>query len=287
MAIASGEMLGTEIRDGMVADMQERVTTLYDEGQIVGLHLLNARPDFVPSRTYVNLKRKLAMQVGIVPAVGTTYTAEQLPQLIAGSNEHPCIAGIVVQLPLRDDETHLQADILNTIMPEKDVDGLRETDEPRLFTPATPTAILRLLEGHGVDVSSAPVAVNGLGKLVGGPLLEALRQGGADVVGIDVDTSAEEKHEALNRAEVIVTATGVPGLLTTENFTSMQPRVLVDAGTAEQGGVIQGDVSDELRRAALANDWLISAKKGGVGPLTVASLLENVVTAAERSAATD
>lgn len=282
MSVLTGEMLGLEIRDTMVEDMRLRVSALRNEGVVTGVTLLSANPEHTPSARYVRLKRQKAGDVGIAPSEVSTYTADELPDWINRANEAQNTYGIVVQLPLRPDQVDQQSDILNMIAPEKDVDALREVGEHQ-FAPATPSAIVRLLEGHGVDLGSGPVAINGLGKLVGRPLFGLLQGRGADVVGIDEHTPEDEKRDALNHAAVIITAAGVPNLLTPDTFGSMQPKVLVDAGTAEKGGVIHGDVSDELREEALRAGWLVSGKKNGVGPLTVASLLSNVVLSAERA----
>lgn len=283
MTMESGEMVGMGIRDELMADLAQRVDVMRAEGVMIGLDLLNANPKHAPSTNYVNLKCRQAGSIGIIASPYTTYTATELPEAIERFNSFPNCRGIVVQLPFSPGEEELTSVVVNSIAPEKDVDGLREDGQSH-FAPATPNAIVRLLEGHGVDLADGNVAVLGLGKLVGKPLLRLLQEKGSRVSAVDINTDPLERIDILNSADVIVTATGHPSLLTTDIFASMsRRRVLVDAGTAEQGGVLHGDVSDTLRHDALNNGWLVSAKKGSVGPLTVASLLENVVLATERS----
>ncbi len=286
MGIPSGEMTSGAIKEAMMADLQERVAALRTEQQIIGLDLISANPDHAPSAMYVGMKARAAQSLGIVAHRHEVYSAGDAVDWIVLANDIPESRGIVVQLPLKDCEELQTSSVVNLISPEKDVDGLRE-DGASDFTPATPMAIVRLLEGHGVDLSEELITVVGLGKLVGRPLAKYLEENGADVTGIDLHTPEETRIEALNDATVIISAMGAPNTLTPDLFTDMShSRILVDAGTAEQGGKVHGDVTDELREVALANDWAVSAAKGSVGPLTVASLLENVVISAERNLAT-
>ena len=133
------------------------------------------------------------------------------------------------------------------------------------------------------DFLSERIAILGRGRLVGWPLLTHLMSIGANKLEIfDEDSDDLEIIEGINEASVIISAMGRPGLLTPDLFEDMsKSRALVDAGAAEQGGVVMGDVSDELRDQALQNGWQITPRKGGVGPLTVRTLLTNVIRAAE------
>ncbi len=192
---------------------------------------------------------------------------EEIKQLNADQTVH----GIIVQLPLADPS---QADeILNTVAPEKDVDAL---GAQAMLDPATPTAILWLLAGYGIDLRNRKVVIVGKGKLVGGPLLTMLQDSGVQVVACDTsDTVAKE----IATADVIITATGSPGVLTSD----MIPlnAVVVDAGVAVEQGKAVGDLATDVYDR---DDLKITPKKGGVGPLTVCALFENVIKAAKLNA---
>ena len=151
---------------------------------------------------------------------------------------------------------------------EKDVDGLRgETDT------ATAMAIHWLLTGYGIDLRGKKLGIIGHGKLVGAPLEKMWRESGYDVTVYDKgdDTST------LPDCDVVVTATGVPGLV--KSTMLKYGAVVVDAGTASEGGVIKGDVDDAVRER---EDLTITPKIGGVGPLTVTMLFERVLQAAQK-----
>jgi methylenetetrahydrofolate dehydrogenase (NADP+)/methenyltetrahydrofolate cyclohydrolase len=153
--------------------------------------------------------------------------------------------------------------------------ALRREGDARALLPATPLGILRLMEQMGVSVACTKVAVVGKGLVVGAPLREMLVVAGAEVVGIEKGTVAPE---ALSKAcDVVVTATGVADLIT-EAW--VKPgAVVIDAGTTEltSGQTLQGDVS---RARVEGTAGILTPVPGGVGPVTVASLLTNIADAA-------
>ena len=196
-----------------------------------------------------------------------TSASERIAALNADTNVH----GIIVQLPISDPQ---QTDyLLQLIDPAKDVDGLGAT--PR-FTPATPMAIEWLLVGYGVNIKQ-PIALVGAGRLVGGPLAILWRQQGLDVTVFD-ESNAHELATRLPQFPIVVSATGVPGLITSQMLAP--GAVFVDAGTASEDGVIKGDGAADVRERS---DLTITPVRGGVGPLTVAALFDNVITAARQS----
>lgn len=184
-------------------------------------------------------------------------------------NADPEVHGIMVQLPL--DDTSDTDKILSTITPEKDVDGLGPNAK---FDSATAKAINWLLAGYGIDLKGKKIAIVGNGRLVGAPLAHIWRESGFDVTVLSRDT--EDIAGILRQSDVIVTATGVPHLVTSD----MIPigSVVVDAGTASEDGMIVGDIDDTVRAR---DDLTITPEKGGVGPLTVAGLFDNVISAAQ------
>lgn len=183
-------------------------------------------------------------------------------------NADPSVHGIIVQLPLeRREETD---QIVDLVAPEKDVDALGKN---ATYDPATPMAILWLLAGYNIDLRGKKVLLVGRGKLVGAPLERMFLASGVDVSVADRDTK-DLAAEAL-AADIIITATGSPAIL----YSAMlKPgAVIVDAGVAGEEGKTVGDVAPEVYDR---DDITITPTKGGVGPLTVCALFENVIRAA-------
>lgn len=276
-----GELHGRPRADEIYADLAGRMEAFKQPRIPVCLDLITVNPDHAPSNKYLGLKQRAARDLGIIANVHRLYSAEVAGMYIDAANASPNSRGIVLQLPFRDDESDLVDTMLGSIAPDKDVDGLNPHESP--FEPATPKAILTLMEANGIDLGHGRVLVAGHGRLVGQPLTRMLVEGGANVTAVDEHTPSDERYFAANDADVIISAMGLPNALTPEIFYDMsRPRVLVDAGTAEKAGVMHGDVDDSLRRSALEHGWAVSPLKGGVGPLTVATLMEHVVVSAER-----
>lgn len=183
-------------------------------------------------------------------------------------NTDNTVHGIIIQLPLAD-ESKTQA-CVDAVAPEKDVDGLGEN---ATLDPATPMAINWLLAGYNVELSGKKIAIVGHGRLVGAPLERMWQASGYDVTMIDKDT--DQTVADLPNYDVIVTATGSAGIVTSEMI--KYGAVVVDAGTASESGKIVGDVADEVRER---DDITITPKLGGVGPLTVCALFDNVIRVA-------
>ena len=214
--------------------------------------------------TYMRLKQRYGADILIdveihrVPAGGALEVIQEL-------NNRDDVQGIILQLPISNPEQ--TEELLESIREDKDVDGLRKK---AIFQAATPTAISWLLAGYGVDLKGKKVAIVGRGRLVGAPLERMWLKS-------DVDVTVFEKGDDLSQLinyDIIVSATGVPGLIKSQMIKAKT--VVVDAGTASENGKIVGDVSEEVRQR---NDVIITPKKGGVGPLTVSALFDNVITA--------
>lgn len=214
--------------------------------------------------TYMRLKQRYGADILIdveihrVPAGGALEVIQEL-------NNRDDVQGIILQLPISNPEQ--TEELLESIREDKDVDGLRKR---AIFQAATPTAISWLLAGYGVDLKGKKVAIVGRGRLVGAPLEKIWLKS-------DVDVTVFEKGDDLSQLinyDIIVSATGVPGLIKSQMIKTKT--VVVDAGTASENGKIVGDVSEEVRQR---NDVIITPKKGGVGPLTVSALFDNVITA--------
>lgn len=222
-----------------------------------------------PSEKYVALKQSYGEDIGIEVQVHRAEANQQdILQKIKQLNEDDDVHGIIVQLPLPEGfDTDV---ILNAIAPEKDVDGLGAASA---FDAAAPMAILWLLGGYAVELKGKEILVIGQGRLVGAPLTAILKDSGYSVDTADESTT-DLKQKAL-AADIIITATGSPGLIRKDMV--KKGGVVIDAGTAEAGGKLVGDADPALYDEP---DIKISPVPGGVGPLTVAVLFEHVIRAA-------
>jgi len=220
---------------------------------------------------YMRLKQRYGADILVDVEVHRVQQTQAL-EVIKKLNDDTSVHGIVVQLPLEDAS---QVDtILGAVAPEKDVDAL---GVQATLDPATPTAILWLLAGYGVELKDKRVVILGKGKLVGTPLEAMLRSSSIDVQAYD---KSDDIAQAVSAADIIITATGSPGVLTSD----MIPKnaVVVDAGVAMEAGRAVGDLAADVYER---DDLAITPQKGGVGPLTVCALFENVIKAARLSSA--
>lgn len=220
---------------------------------------------------YIRLKQAYGEDVQVEVEAHVVDQAEAL-QMIQQLNADPTVHGIIIQLPLA--EPSQTDELVNAVDPAKDVDGLGA--QPA-FDPATPTAVNWLLAGYNIELRQKKIVIVGQGRLVGAPLTHILRESGLSVETADATTT---DLGALTRtADVLITATGQPGLITSDMI--MPGAVVVDAGVATDAGKMVGDLADDVRTR---DDLTLTPLKGGVGPLTVCALFENVIESARRVA---
>ena len=217
--------------------------------------------------TFVRLKKTYGEDI-LIDVDVRRVALDTLTHDIEAANTDEKVHGIIVQLPLSDPS--LTDSIVSQVAAQKDVDNLGGGD---VFVAATPMAIDWLLAGYNVQLKDRKIVIVGKGRLVGAPLERLWRGAGLDVTAYD-DTE-QDLARRLREADIIVSATGVPGLITQAMVSP--GKVVVDAGTASEGGVIVGDVAHDLRERG---DVILTPVRGGVGPLTVAALFDNVIAAA-------
>ncbi len=219
---------------------------------------------------YIRMKKRYGEDLGVDVDVHRVQQSEARG-IITKLNADDTVHGIIVQLPLEDPA---QTDeIVNLVVPDKDVDALGHNAK---FVPATPNAILWLLAGYNIELRGKKVLLIGRGKLVGAPLERILKDSGVDVSV--VDRSTKELAKKTLAADVIITATGSPSILYPDMI--KQGAIVVDAGVASEDGKTVGDVADSVYER---DDLTITPAKGGVGPLTVTALFDNVIRAARRT----
>lgn len=216
---------------------------------------------------YVRLKKAYGADI-LVDVDQHVVNETVAPELIKNLNADPSVTGIIIQLPLND-QTQTES-LLNLVDPAKDVDGLGKN---ATLEPATPLAILWLLDGYNVQLAGKTIVVIGQGRLVGAPLTRILRARGYNVTPVTRTTANLLK--VVSQADVIISGAGSPNLVTLDMV--KQGAVVLDAGVATDKGKLVGDIAPEVRTR---NDLTITPEKGGVGPLTVCALFENVIRSA-------
>ncbi len=277
--LIDGKAIAAQVREQVARQVETRRT----EGKrIPGLAVVLVGED-PASHVYVSNKHRACEQAGILSfrhALPSDTSQQSLERLIDELNADPRIDGILLQLPL---PAHLDArPILERILPHKDVDGFHPYNLGRLaqrlpvLRPCTPKGIMTLLQASGLKVRGMDATVVGASNIVGRPMALELMLAGCTTTVCPRFTRNLEEH--VRRAELLVVAVGKPGLVKGEWV--RDGAIVIDVGiNREEDGRLVGDV--EFTPAAERAAW-ITPVPGGVGPMTVASLLENTLYAAER-----
>ena len=278
---------GSAIHKTIKEELRERVARLREQGVTPGLGTVLVGDD-PGSHWYVGAKHRDCAEIGIesirrdLPA---SATLEDVLEVVHGLNADPACTGFIVQQPTGLDENA----ILSAVDPAKDVDGLHPTNlgwlvlgEPAPL-PCTPVGCIELLRRHDVPIAGAKVVVVGRGITVGRPLGLILTRRSENATVTLCHTGTRDLAAEVRQADIVVAAAGVPGIITAD---MVKPgaavldvgvsRIIAEAGHSK----VAGDVADEVREVA---GW-VSPNPGGVGPMTRAMLLSNVVLAAERAA---
>ncbi|MGN6426805.1 MAG: bifunctional methylenetetrahydrofolate dehydrogenase/methenyltetrahydrofolate cyclohydrolase [Leifsonia sp.] len=289
--ILDGKATAAEIK----AELTERVAALRERGVVPGLGTILVGDD-PGSQWYVAGKHRDCAEVGIASIrrdLPADISQAELEAVVEELNADPDCTGFIVQLPL---PAHLDTDaILELVDPAKDADGLHPTNLGRLVLnvnrpittplPCTPRGVIELMLRHDIDLKGKDVVVVGRGVTVGRPIGSLLTRREFNATVTLTHTGTKDLDEHLRRADIIVAAAGVAGLVTAEN---VKPgAVVLDVGVSriedpETGkSRVAGDVAADVAEVA---SW-VSPNPGGVGPMTRALLLQNVVESAERSLA--
>ncbi|MBL1292992.1 MAG: bifunctional methylenetetrahydrofolate dehydrogenase/methenyltetrahydrofolate cyclohydrolase FolD [Thiotrichales bacterium] len=233
------------------------------------------------SQVYVRNKRKACDEVGFISRsydLADDTTQQQLLELIDTLNEDDAIDGILVQLPLPN---HLQEEqVIERIRPDKDVDGFHPYNIGRLaqriplLRPCTPKGIMTLLESTGEDLYGKHAVIVGASNIVGRPMTLELLLGGATTTTCHRFTKDLPYH--VGQGDIVVAAVGKPGIVQGEWI--KDGAIVIDVGiNRQEDGSLTGDIGFDA--AAKKASW-ITPVPGGVGPMTVATLLENTLYAA-------
>jgi methylenetetrahydrofolate dehydrogenase (NADP+)/methenyltetrahydrofolate cyclohydrolase len=294
--MTANKLDGTATAAAIKEELRTRVAALAGRGIVPGLGTLLVGDD-PGSRSYVTGKHRDCAEVGVASIqveLPATASFDEIADAVRALNEDPAVTGFITQLPLPagiDENT-----IIEMIDPAKDADGLHPTNLGRLVLgvdpatavpgplPCTPRGVIELLERHGVGLAGKHVVVIGRGITVGRPLGLLLTRRGTDATVTLTHSRTPDLADHVRRADVVVAAVGVPHLVKAE---WIKPGAAVlDVGVTRTGTTasgrakLSGDIDPAVAEVA---GWL-SPNPGGVGPMTRALLVANVVESAERLA---
>jgi methylenetetrahydrofolate dehydrogenase (NADP+)/methenyltetrahydrofolate cyclohydrolase len=274
---------GIAVAKAVKADLAGRVAKLATQGVVPGLGTVLVGDD-PASHSYVRGKHRDCAEVGIASLrvdLPASASIQQVAEAIQQLNEDPGCTGFIVQLPL---PSHLDDTwALGLVDPGKDADGLHPLNLGNLVLnvpaplPCTPRGVIELLRRYDVGLSGAEVAVVGRGTTVGRPLGLLLTRRSENATVTLCHTGTRDLAGHTRRADIVVVAAGVPGLLTADHV--REGAVVMDVGISRTSdGKLAGDVAASVWEKAS----LVAPVPGGVGPMTRAMLLANVVETAER-----
>lgn len=273
---------GKPVAEKLEAEVKTRMTQ-QSSGKYIAILMFGKEH---PGQAYVRSKEAFGERVGMgVRVAGNDRddrTADQVKELIKQYNIDPQCVGIILQLPL---PASLQANaqgLLDSVVWSKDIDGLSTPLQtiaqtyPELFVPATPRAVMAMIDHYAYELPSKHVAMLGQSSLIGIPLTALLKTRGAQVQPFTVESDQTQmKTFCHDTADLIISATGQLGLVTPEFARPGGNQVVVDVGRGYKDGKPAGDVQRELIEPQVA---AVSPVPGGVGPVTVSALFANIIS---------
>jgi methylenetetrahydrofolate dehydrogenase (NADP+) / methenyltetrahydrofolate cyclohydrolase len=288
--ILDGRAIAEEVR----GELRARVEALRARGRVPGLGVLLVG-DHPASRSYVTAKEKACAETGLHStevALPATAGRQEILEAVRAFNDDPAVDGILVQLPLPD--TSIEQEVIEAILPEKDVDGFHPTNVGRMllglpaFLPCTPHGVIQMLRRSNIPISGTHVVIVGRSNIVGRPLANLLTRKGPDANATVTlcHTGTKDLGYFTRQADIVVAAAGRPNTVTADMV--REGAVVVDVGVnrvpdaSKKSGfrlVGDADYAGLLGRASA-----ITPVPGGVGPMTIAMLLYNTVQSAEARA---
>lgn len=280
--IIDGKAIAKEVREGLRVEIDE-LKNKHNQSPGLAVVLVGDDP---ASSVYVNFKKKACAEVGITSfehRLDAATDEAKLISLIEELNADPAVNGILVQLPLPDGFSEER--VLETITPDKDVDGFHPYNVGRLvtgnpiFEPCTPLGIMTLLESTGVSLEGKEAVVLGRSNIVGKPMAFMLLKKNATVTICHSRT--HDLPGRVRAADVVIAAVGIPDMVKGDWI--KEGAVVIDVGiNRTEDGKLTGDVDYE---EALERAGHITPVPGGVGPMTIATLLANTVSGFKRTLA--
>lgn len=275
---------GKAIAEQVIEKVKHRVTKLQQQGITPGLTVVLVGED-AASQTYVGSKERTSKRLGMNSTViqkPSSISEQELLEIIQELNAAPDVHGILVQLPL---PKHIDENkVLQSIDPQKDVDGFHPLNVGNLlldqqgFIPCTPFGIIQLLDYAGISIEGKHAVIVGRSNIVGKPMGQLLLNRHATVTYTHSRTP--NLKDFTSQADILIVATGQPSMITGEHI--KPGAAVIDVGIhRDSDGRLSGDVAfDSAKDVAGA----ITPVPGGVGPMTIAMLMENTCLSAERQA---
>jgi methylenetetrahydrofolate dehydrogenase (NADP+)/methenyltetrahydrofolate cyclohydrolase len=273
-------MDGNALRDEIVESLRERIEAAGSPAICLATVLVG---DDAPSQRYVRMKHKRAQVAGLTSRhidLPTSATQAEVESVVRELALDDSVHGILVQLPLPDGLD--PEPVIDLIPPEKDVDGLTERSMGRLIrgrpglVGCTPLGVMRLLERYDVGISGKRAVVVGRSTLVGLPLTLLLARKGVDATVTLVHSRTKDMADVVREADIVVGAAGQARMITAD---MVKPgAAVIDVGVSRTESGIVGDV--DFEPVSEVAGWL-TPMPGGTGPMTIACLLENTLTAAQ------
>lgn len=276
---------GTLILDGrfVAQEMQKSIKKKIDDSGVIITLATVLVGDDKPSQLYVNNKHKQAtassiksMHVNLPGNISQTELEDKIAQL----GNDPSVNGILIQMPLPKDLN--EDSVIEMIPTNKDVDGLKEQNLGKLIVgndvlrPCTPLGVMKLIEYYKLETAGKKALVIGRSRLVGMPQVIMFGSKGIDCTVTLAHSRTKNLDELISESEIVVPAIGVPGIINAKNV--RKDSILLDVGISSDENGIHGDVDfNSVDGVAKA----VTPMPGGTGPMTVASLLENTMKAAQ------
>ncbi|MGM0622648.1 MAG: bifunctional methylenetetrahydrofolate dehydrogenase/methenyltetrahydrofolate cyclohydrolase FolD [Campylobacterota bacterium] len=277
MQTIDGSALAKEIR----LEVKSEVDNLKQDGVVPGLAVVLVGDD-AASHSYVKMKSKACKEVGfysIVHEMPNSVSQEKIIETISMMNNNPNIDGILVQLPLPG---HIDTEkILEVVDPKKDVDGFHPYNAGRLvsrlpsFVPCTPLGVMKMFERYDIELKGKDCVVVGASNIVGKPMGALLLNADATVTTCHIFTKDLKTHT--QNADIVIVGVGKPNLITADMV--KDGAIVIDIGINRlESGKLVGDVDFENVSQKCS---FITPVPGGVGPMTIAMLLQNTLDAAK------
>lgn len=277
MKLIDGKIISASVKERV----KEEVEALKKEGITTGLAVIIVGED-PASKVYVANKKKACEMLGIISeeyALPENTTQEELLALIDELNNKTTINGILCQLPL---PKHLDEQaVINAILPEKDVDAFHPQNVGKImlgdydFVPCTPAGIMEMLQYENIDIAGKTCVVIGRSNIVGKPMgMLLLHQNGTVTI---CHSRTKDLASVCKNADILVAAVGRPNFVTADMV--KEGAVVIDVGINRVDGKLVGDVDFESVKDKCS---AITPVPGGVGPMTIAMLMQNTLTAAKK-----
>jgi len=280
MQLIDGKLLSKKVQTSVQSEVE---TLKAEKGIVPGLAVVIVGDD-PASHAYVGMKEKACKNVGfysISHKMPETIKQEEIIQIIQMMNKNPHIHGILVQLPL---PTHIDTDkILEVIDPKKDVDGFHAYNVGRMvtnlesFVACTPLGVMKMFEEYNIDLEGKDVVVVGASNIVGKPMASLLLNANATVTITHIYT--KDLTSYTSRADIVIVGVGVPALIKADMV--KEGAIVIDIGINRlEDGSLVGDVDFD---SVAPKCSYITPVPGGVGPMTIAMLLQSTLKSAQMS----